>query len=499
MAEASILDRNAIIRVPSPSLRDLLSALFRQRRLIALSFAILFAAAVLYGLLAPSYESEMRLLVRRGRVDPPVTPQPTGTSEFSRREVTEEELNSEVELLRDTEILRTVVLATGLESGDRHSWVGNDQEVRIARAVRHLAGKLTVEPVKKTNLISVKYESGDPDRAAGVLKSLVLAYTEKHRSVQRPAGEYDFFERQTEEYRRGLASAERAVGDLARTRGVVAAALERDIAVQKLSDADASYRQTQVAAAETERRIQALQQQLRSTPERSTNQVRISDNPQLLEQLRATLLALELRRTELLTKYQPTYRLVAEVEEKIRQTKAAMAAERVNPLREETTEKDPNYEWARADLEKSQVELSSLQAREAAAERVVGGYRNMTRQLAEDSLTQQDLLRTVKAMEEKYLLYVRKQEEARIGDALDALGILNVTVVQPPRAPALPKRSLLMVAMFGFFLAGAISVGLGLAVDYLDPAFRTPDEAVAELGVPVLASLPRRARERVGA
>jgi uncharacterized protein involved in exopolysaccharide biosynthesis len=130
---------------------------------------------------------------------------------------------------------------------------------------------------------------------------------------------------------------------------------------------------------------------------------------------------------------------------------------------------------------------------------VVGGYRNMTRQLAEDSLTQQDLLRTVKAMEEKYLLYVRKQEEARIGDALDALGILNVTVVQSPRAPALPKRSLLMVAMFGFFLAGTISVGLGLAVDYLDPAFRTPDEAVAELGVPVLASLPRRARARVGA
>ena len=103
----------------------------------------------------------------------------------------------------------------------------------------------------------------------------------------------------------------------------------------------------------------------------------------------------------------------------------------------------------------------------------------MTRQLAVDSLTQQDLVRTVKATEEKYLLYVRKQEEARIGDALDARGILNVTVAQEPRVPALPKRSPVTFAAIGLLLATTMSTGLALATDYLDPAFRTPDEVAA--------------------
>ena len=41
-------------------------------------------------------------------------------------------------------------------------------------------------------------------------------------------------------------------------------------------------------------------------------------------------------------------------------------------------------------------------------------------------------------------------------------------------------------------LVGASTVGITLAfvTDYLNPAFRTPDEIIAYLGSPVLASLP---------
>jgi capsular polysaccharide biosynthesis protein len=41
-------------------------------------------------------------------------------------------------------------------------------------------------------------------------------------------------------------------------------------------------------------------------------------------------------------------------------------------------------------------------------------------------------------------------------------------------------------------LASTFSTGLAFAADYLDPAFRTPDEVIAYLGAPVLASLPRK-------
>ena len=38
-----------------------------------------------------------------------------------------------------------------------------------------------------------------------------------------------------------------------------------------------------------------------------------------------------------------------------------------------------------------------------------------------------------------------------------------------------------------------VRAALAFAADYLDPAFRTPEEVVAYLNVPVLASLPREA------
>src|SRR5579864_6032044 len=150
--ELRLIPRSA--RVHSPTLRDLLAVVFRQRRLALNSFVGVFLAVVLYGLIAPSYQSEMKVLVRRGRVDPVVSSTPS-QAEFEREAVTEEELNSEVELLHDGEILRTVVRSTGLISEGRSLFwrrFGDNQEKQLARAVRRINRRLTVEAVKKSTL-----------------------------------------------------------------------------------------------------------------------------------------------------------------------------------------------------------------------------------------------------------------------------------------------------------------------------------------------------------
>jgi len=40
--------------------------------------------------------------------------------------------------------------------------------------------------------------------------------------------------------------------------------------------------------------------------------------------------------------------------------------------------------------------------------------------------------------------------------------------------------------------ASTLSITLAFVADYLNPAFRTPDDIVAYLGSPVLASLPHK-------
>jgi len=452
----------------------------------------IFLAVLGYGVLAPSYEAHMNVLVRRGRVDPLVTPAPTPSPMFQRDEITDEELNSQVELLRDDEILRTVVQATAPAGSPWYErYLGGSEEVRLARSVRRMARRLMVVPIRKTNIIQVDYSSSDPAQAAAVLHSLAHAYLERQQRVRRPSGEYEFFDQQVTQSRRGLLDAEFRLMDFSSDQGVVSAAQERDMALQKLSDAEANDRQTQVTIVETRRRIRDLESKLKSLPERTLTVIRNSDNPQLTEKMKSKLLELQLKRTELLTKFQPSYRLVQEIDQQIAETRASILGEEHSPLRDETTNQEPNHEWAKSELIKAQVELGTLEAHGQAVRIQVTGYREVAQRLGANALRQGELLAELKVAEEKYLLYVNKREEARIENALDQGGILNVTIAEEPRVPALPARAGWVFGLIGVMLGSTLSTGLAFTADYLNPGFRTPDEVVNYLGVPVLASLPR--------
>jgi uncharacterized protein involved in exopolysaccharide biosynthesis len=490
--ELRLIPRSA--RVPSPTLRDLLAVVFRQRRLALISFVGIFLAIVLYGWIAPPYQSEMKVLVRRGRVDPVVTSTPS-QAEFEREAVTEEELNSEVELLHDDEILRTVVRRAGLIS-EGQSWFwslfGDNQERQLARAVRRIDKRLTVEAAKKATLITVSYKSSDPTEAANVLHALASAYLERHEQLHRPSGEFKFFDRQVVQSRSGLEEAELQLMRFGADQGVTSASLERDMALQKLSEADADARQTQVLIAATTERARMLEKKLVLLPERITTQIRNSDNPQLMEKMKARLLELQLNRTALLAKYEPSYRPVQEIDQEISETKASITAEDQTPIRERTSDQDPDHEWAKAELLKTQVELTAMGAHATAENILLAHYRDAARQLGDHAIEQEQLLHDLKASEEKYLLYLNKREEARIGDALDQGGILNVTIAEQATVPALPQLSELGFGFVGLVSAGTLSITLAFAADYLNPAFRTPDEIIGYLGSPVLASLPRK-------
>jgi len=481
---------------PSPTVRDLLAVLFRQRQFAMWTFLVLVALASIYAFWAPPYQAHMKILLRRGRVDPVVSAERNSPIEFTRPDISEEEVNSEVELLRDEGLLRQVVQQNGLAIAglkQKLHLAKEGEEVRIARAVRRLASRLKVTPIHKTNLIAVSYETADPALSSRVLNSVAKLYLEKHKEVRRSSEEFPFFEQQARRSQRNLDEAETQLLDFSQDRGVVSAVLERDLALQRAGDIEESFQKVHVAIAETLCRVAALEDSLNAFPPRSTSLIRTSDNAELRGTLQAKLLELELKRTGLLMKFEPGYRLVKEVQEEIDQTKAVLAAEQLSPVREETTDKDPQYEWAKAELEKARVELTSLRARKDGIASERSRARAEAHQLGKAAIRQQDLLRNMKTAEESYLLYARKSEEARIGDALDERGIVNVILAEPPVAPALPKRSPAIVMLLGVFIAAVASILLAFTVDYLDPTFRSPEEVADLLHAPVLASFPRRA------
>ena len=489
--------------VRSHTLRDIVGVLFRHHRLMTLSFAGILAGAIVVAVLQPNhYQSDMKILVKRERIDPVVTAQSSASAPQTATQVTEEELNSEVELLTSSDVLAKVVTGSELEklkgpslwdkifSGRKSAAVQPGEDpARLAEAVQKLSSDLHVGLVKRTNLIGIEYESSDAKLAARVLNNLADAYLEKHVEVHRPPAALDFFQQEAQRYQAGLADAEAKL--VASTKdGAVSAKQQKEDALAKLAEFEATSRQSQEAIAETQQRIRTLEAQASSTPARVVTQVRNTDDSATLSGLRSNLLNLELKRTELLQKFEPTYHLVKETEAQIAQTKTALEAAEKSKLEDVTTDTDPTYAWVKEELAKARTDLAGYQAKTAAATQAAAEYRETARQLEQKVVEQSDLLRTVKTGEENYMLYLQKEEEARISEALDRRRIINVAIAEPPTVPSLPSNHRFLTVLMGGLIAVFVSIGLAFGAEQLDPTFRTPAEVTSLLDIPVFASFP---------
>jgi uncharacterized protein involved in exopolysaccharide biosynthesis len=479
----------------SVGVKEIVAIGFRHKRSMLFCFLAVFLGAVLVSILMPtSYQANTKILVKRERVDPVISPGQSAPM-MIKDEVTEEELNSEVELLESDDVMRQVAVASGLQnrSSMMSSIFGREDEAgKIAKAAQRLRAGLSIDAVKKTNLINITYSSGDPQQAALVLKNLNEAYIRKHAEVNRPAGQFKFFDQEAERYKTELADAEHQLGQFATEQGGVAPLLARDQTLARLTEFTATLSQTRADMSATEQKIRTLEAQAGIVPSRITTQSKSADDAQVLQQMKSMLMTLELKRTELLTKYQPTYPLVTEVDKQIADTHASIEAEEAKPLKEETTDQNPTYAYVSTELAKAKADYSGYQARAAAMEGIISMYKSKATELEQKGIQEQDLQRVIKTDEENYLLYQHKREEARMSDMLDQTHILNVAVAEAPAVPVLPTGSRLTFVVLGLVLGAVMSVGLALALDYFDPSFRTPSEVLSELNIPVLAAVPHR-------
>ncbi|MGB8591625.1 MAG: hypothetical protein WCD40_09610, partial [Candidatus Acidiferrales bacterium] len=273
---------------------------------------------------------------------------------------------------------------------------------------------------------------------------------------------------------------------------VVAPDLERADMAQEVVKFGTSLHETQQAIAADQQRITEEQSQLKVIPERSPTQVVTNSSSLLLQNLQSDLLAAQVKRTQLLLKYEPTYPLVQEVDQEIAQTQKAIDEAQKSAFLTQTTDRDPTYELLREDIAKTRADLASQEATAIAVRRSLESMQQRMVNLDEKSVMQADAVRDSKVNEANYLLYVSKREQERTSDALDERNIANVAIAVPPAVPVLPAHSPLVVVMIGFFLALTTSVSVALVAEYLDPSFRTPEDVVSTLNIPVLASMPRR-------
>ncbi len=250
------------------TMRDILTPLFRRRRLLILTFCGVFLGAIVAAfLLSSQYEASMEVLINRDRMDPVVTTEQISQTAPIAPALTEEEINSEVELLQSADLLEKVVLANKLQDREKDSiWAKlmpkKDEAYYVSEAVKHLGKKLKVEAVKKTNMIQVSYQSSNPQLAYGVLNTLSAVYLEKHVTVHRPVGAYDFFAKETDRYQKALQDSEARLANFGSEVGIAAPDVVRTDLAQQVASSIAALDQAHQAISADEQRIHDEEAQL---------------------------------------------------------------------------------------------------------------------------------------------------------------------------------------------------------------------------------------------
>src|SRR5207247_11377859 len=169
---------------------------------------VVLGVAVVTWVMHTRYDAQVKLMVKRERIDPVLGT--TQNMQIIPEDMTEQDLNSEVELLKSRDLMERVVLETGLHKEgktsvlrsmllklSRQTQERSEQELRIMRAAASLQKDLVVEPLKKTKLVRVTYGSRDPQLSAKVLQTLIHIYLHKHLAVHQLPGGSVFFLTQT--------------------------------------------------------------------------------------------------------------------------------------------------------------------------------------------------------------------------------------------------------------------------------------------------------------
>src|SRR6266849_758332 len=479
------------------SLREGAGAMFRRKALVLLTFlTVVLGTAIVTFLLPNKYESRMKILVKNQRVDVAITPEATAGAPPVESEVSESQINSEIELLTSRDLLTQVVTECGLAKFET-GWFGQPapEAVRVETAAARLAKDLGIAPVKKANFIFISYSTNSPELAAAVLKKLGDLYFEKHLKLHHPTGASDFFKDKADEYETQLKQAENRLADFQQNNNLVVLSQQKDLTLQKTADAKSKLLESEAAYNEATNRIKRVEQQLAATSRRVTTQSRTLPNQYSAERLNTMMVELQNRRTQLLTKFRPDDRLVREVDAQIRTTREALARAESQTATEQQTDLNPLRQTLETEYSRARLEQTGAQARRDTLTAQLRDYEGELRKLEGDTTRHDDLQRQKKEAAENYQLYAKKREEARIADELDRQKITNVSIAEAPtvpRIPSSPNRPLNL--LLGVFVATFLSLGTVFSAEMLGGTVHTARQLEALTGATVLATVPENSR-----
>jgi polysaccharide chain length determinant protein (PEP-CTERM system associated) len=492
--------------ITSTSLRDFLHVIFKRKVEILIFFGVTFCTVALATLLMkPTYEAASQILVKLGRENLYLPTVPSGANSnpviaFNNRE---EQINSEIEILKSRVLAEEVVKSLGPTTIYQHLGGGiwgvlsglflspEARQSPVEQAVLKLEKALEVEGVKKSDVIDIRFRHKDPEIAASVVNDLVKVYLDRHVQIHKTPQSYGFFQEQSQVLSNKLTQAERELEAFKKQNEVTALDEQRSLLLKQEADLRAALNQSLSQEAETRNRMRELRRQLAETPKTLVLDEEVDHNPFAVSTLKTRLVELELKEKDLLTKYTEQSRLVQNVKDEIQMVRSNLAEQEARQYGKTRSGVNTTYQKLQEALLQNEAELTALSAKGKTQTTQLADCQKGLDRLNKIEAEFSRLQREVDVDRQNYRLYLTKFEESRVSDAMDTEKIANVSLIEParpPLKPVIPKPLLNMV--LAVFLGAFGGLGLAFFLEYLDDSLEKVEDVENYLQVPVLASIP---------
>jgi uncharacterized protein involved in exopolysaccharide biosynthesis len=466
--------------------------ILRRRNTVLQIAAALFGLVLLGTLLwPPVYKSTAKILVQDNRAQYLVSPDLEASSPERAavmvKPVSEEDLNSEVELLTSTYLIKQAIasltppssyggpgaqfhdafdLTLDLPAIGYHMLHGTPTLTASDQWALALERHISSSPIKRSNIIEVSFRGHDPVWCKNFLARLLNEYLDYHGHISHDPQAEKFFKQQADMLKSQLYASEDKLRAFQLQNGITDLSAQKQALVNRLSDLEGQYQHTSTDLAFAGQQVTTLQGQLQDTPERVAKETRSVQNL-ALQQLKPQIMQLKAERAELLARYQPTSQRIQEIDAKLAASERIVEHEDHLEVQERSTDLNPVWVSVDTDLQAARVKAASLQASVKILDGAIEKLHGQLSKMVNDAVGMERLTRQVMTDRETYLSYVRKSEEARAAQALNLNKILNVSIAQPPSSPLRPISPNVMLNLIVGLLLG-LAVGVGVA--YLEEA-----------------------------
>lgn len=475
------------------SLRDFFRIwFFWKYQAILMFFAIIVFVMVAALVAQPEYEAKAKIMILPRATDGFVIS--TGSQVERIEKVEREDINTEIELLNSEDVIRNTVMYFGAQGKDmgikqaQKAWykgvlakvkrttnrllialnlkeaMSNDDAM-----VLQLKNALTVEPIAMSNVIVVKLRSEGKEHAAPLLNQLLDTYVKQHNEVFSKEAGIEFYQDQAAEYGRKLEETEKELKDLQRQWHIIDLEAQYKAKIEQLSDLNQELGQVEVLIDETEAKLAMLRKGIQKDVE-ITKEMRLI--PSVIE-LEKALVPLYIERGEILKSFTKSSREYRSVDDQIRSIHELIKNEIRKAIRTE------------------ELELRSLRAKHTSLNDKLSETQDKADQLVTRERYINEINRRIASLQENYILYTSKTEDARINSERKKRNLANVSIAERANTPAtaaFPKTNILL--MVAFVVACFAAIGTPFTLEFLDRRIKSSQEVEKLLSLPVICALP---------